>query len=130
MFVSMELFIHSQMQFPRFPCGQVSVPNGIVGTRSKGDLLMSEGAAEKDGTNIQARFNGPDFARIEDWRRLQPKIPTLTETVRKLVKLGLVEAERQPRNTLHKSKPATLEEVAGCFILRAETSLSPQGQEM
>jgi hypothetical protein len=50
---------------------------------------MSEDDAERDGMAIQARFDGPDFARIENWRRLQPKIPPLAETVRMLVKRGL-----------------------------------------
>jgi hypothetical protein len=47
---------------------------------------------EKDAegaTAIQARFDGLDFARIEDWRRSQTRIPPLAETVRLLVKLGL-----------------------------------------
>jgi len=51
---------------------------------------------ERDGAAIQARFSELDFAQIEDWRRLQSRIPPLAETVRILVKRGL-EAERGGR---------------------------------
>jgi hypothetical protein len=40
-------------------------------------------------TAIQARFPGPEFEQIQDWRRRQAKIPPLAEAVRTLVKRGL-----------------------------------------
>ena len=51
---------------------------------------------DEEATAIQARFDGLDFARIEDWRRAQTRIPPLAETVRMLVKLGL-DAERRAK---------------------------------
>jgi hypothetical protein len=50
----------------------------------------------EEGAAIQARFDGLDFARIEDWRRAQTRIPPLAETVRLLVKRGL-DAERRAK---------------------------------
>jgi hypothetical protein len=37
---------------------------------------------------------GELFNSIEDWRRLQPRIPARTDAIKQLVKIGL-EAERQ-----------------------------------
>jgi hypothetical protein len=51
---------------------------------------------DEGATAIQARFDGFDFARIENWRRSQKRIPPLAETVRMLVKLGL-DAERRAK---------------------------------
>jgi hypothetical protein len=47
-----------------------------------------------DEIAIQTRFKSPDFELIENWRRSQRKIPSLSETVRMLVKLGLQSEER------------------------------------
>lgn len=38
---------------------------------------------------IQARFEGPEVAQIESWRRKQESIPPLAEALRTLVKRGL-----------------------------------------
>jgi hypothetical protein len=51
---------------------------------------------EREATAIQTRFDGPDFARIENWRRSQARIPALAETVRMLVKRGL-DADRRTK---------------------------------
>ena len=51
---------------------------------------------EREATAIQTRFDGPDFARIEDWRRSQTRIPPLAETVRMLVKRAL-DADRRTK---------------------------------
>jgi len=51
---------------------------------------------EREATAIQTRFDWPDFARIEDWRRSQARIPPLAETVRMLVKRGL-DADRRTK---------------------------------
>ncbi|WP_315749583.1 MULTISPECIES: hypothetical protein [unclassified Bradyrhizobium] len=48
--------------------------------------------SRKPETAIQARFGDVLFEKIEHWRRLQPKIPPLADTVRFLVSRGL-EAE-------------------------------------
>jgi hypothetical protein len=66
----------------------------VGSTRSTGDLLMLED--EREATAIQTRFDGPDFARIENWRRSQARIPALAETVRMLVKRGL-DADRRTK---------------------------------
>lgn len=47
-------------------------------------------------TAIQARFPEPEFEKIEDWRRAQPKIPPLAEAVRTLVKSGLEALASEP----------------------------------
>lgn len=60
---------------------------------------------ERDGTAIQARFDGPDFARIEDWRRSQTRIPPLAETVRMLVKRGLDAERRSTQRCMIRAKP-------------------------
>lgn len=66
----------------------------VGSTRSQEICLMLED--EREATAIQTRFDGPDFARIEDWRRSQVKIPPLAETVRMLVKRGL-DADRRTK---------------------------------
>jgi hypothetical protein len=59
---------------------------------------------EDRGAAVQARFDGPDFARIEDWRRAQPKIPPLSEAVRILVKRGLDADRRKTERTVGKAR--------------------------
>ena len=59
---------------------------------------MSEDAMQ--GAAIQARFDGPDIARIENWRRSQVRIPPLAETVRLLVKRGLDAERAEPTRKL------------------------------
>jgi hypothetical protein len=51
---------------------------------------------------IQVRFSDPIFEVLEDIRREQPKIPTLSETVRRLVDLGL-KASRPPSSAREQS---------------------------
>lgn len=52
--------------------------------------------AEKitDGRPIQARFAPSEFQAIEDFRRAQPRIPRLSDTMRLLVLRGLKASER------------------------------------
>jgi hypothetical protein len=46
---------------------------------------------------IQARFEGPEVAQIESWRRKQESIPPLAEALRTLVKRGLASESDQQR---------------------------------
>lgn len=43
----------------------------------------------EDTRAVQARFSAAEFQLIDDWRRAQPIIPTVAESVRTLVRLGL-----------------------------------------
>jgi hypothetical protein len=42
---------------------------------------------------VQVQFQGPDFVRLETYRKSQPIIPTMAATVRGLVLLGLQAAD-------------------------------------
>jgi hypothetical protein len=42
---------------------------------------------------IQAWFDGPEVAEIDEWRRQQSEIPPLAEAMRVLVKRGLAATE-------------------------------------
>jgi hypothetical protein len=89
----MELFIPSQMQFSRFPASKQGCDN-VAWKSSKQEI--ADMAKDEEGGEIHAHFGGFDFARIEDWRRSQPRIPTLSEAIRVLVKSGL-DAKEQPK---------------------------------
>ncbi|WP_428672020.1 hypothetical protein [Reyranella sp.] len=41
------------------------------------------------GTQIGMRWQASDLAAIDEWRRLQPELPSRTEAIRRLVELGL-----------------------------------------
>lgn len=41
------------------------------------------------GTQIGMRWQAPIVAEIDEWRRAQPELPSRTEAIRCLVKLGL-----------------------------------------
>jgi len=53
---------------------------------------------------VRLRLEGPMLASVEDWRRSQPKIPSRSEAVRKLLVMALrgrsankiQQADRQP----------------------------------
>jgi hypothetical protein len=47
-----------------------------------------------DGQPIQARFAPSEIRAIEDFRRAQPRIPRLSDTLRLLVLRGLKASER------------------------------------
>jgi len=69
-------------------------------------------AKDDKGTAIQCRFDEPDFALIEDWRRAQPKIPALAETVRRLVKRGLDADRRAIKPKAENAAPEQINKVA------------------
>jgi hypothetical protein len=41
------------------------------------------------GTQIGMRWQEPDLAAIDEWRRHQSDLPSRTESIRRLVELGL-----------------------------------------
>jgi hypothetical protein len=41
------------------------------------------------GTQIGMRWQEPDLAAIDEWRRQQTDLPSRTEAIRRLVELGL-----------------------------------------
>lgn len=43
----------------------------------------------KQATPVLTRFSSDEFSELDDWRRRQPKIPGLSDSVRELVRLGL-----------------------------------------
>ena len=44
---------------------------------------------------VRFQLEGPIFAQIEDWRRMQEKIPSRPDAIRELVKRALCVAEQQ-----------------------------------
>jgi hypothetical protein len=44
---------------------------------------------------IQARFTGPEFEQIENWRRAQEEIPAIGKTLRTLALLGIKASMKQ-----------------------------------
>jgi hypothetical protein len=45
-------------------------------------------------TQIGTRWRDADLVEIDEWRRAEPDIPSRTEAIRRLVKLGLVSAKK------------------------------------
>ena len=52
----------------------------------------------RDGKPVQAWFAPSEFQAIEDFRRAQPQIPRLSDTLRLLVLRGLKASERDTRS--------------------------------
>jgi hypothetical protein len=53
-----------------------------------------------------AKFKEPEFELIENWRRAQPRIPPLSEAVRRLVFRGLEAEAAEQRSSGGKGKAA------------------------
>ncbi len=45
--------------------------------------------SEQQQRAIMGRFSTPEVDEIEDWRKRQPRVPNLSDTMRRLVQLGL-----------------------------------------
>ena len=45
-------------------------------------------------TRINALVTTDWIERLDDWRRRQPRLPTISESIRKLVEVGLDHAEK------------------------------------
>jgi hypothetical protein len=55
---------------------------------------MHDNTAIQLGAAVRFQLVGPIFARIEDWRRSQPKIPSRPDAIRELLKRALGVAEQ------------------------------------
>ncbi len=68
-------------------------------------MTMTEISPDKlRGINVQ--FKESDLARLENWRRQQPKIPPLATTIRALVFLGLKAASADTKRPSSKDTAA------------------------
>jgi len=45
---------------------------------------------QENAATVRLELEGPIFALVEDWRRLQPKIPSRNEAIRLLIQQALV----------------------------------------
>jgi hypothetical protein len=60
---------------------------------------MRDDTASKSNAAVQLRLKGDTFISIENWRRLQAKIPSRSEAIRQLVERALGDAEHQQDST-------------------------------